>query len=278
MEKGIELQVMRISPANEMRNVHYFDNTFAYKFNGSTYCSLLLFIYLGVVTFTAHDFLVVSFAIHSIALYCMYRCSVLHAVLEVGTEAQDPPEADVFFQRRFCDICEIWQPLRTKHCRDTRRCVATFDHYCFFVGAAISEGNHATFICMLALASVAVSWDVYILSISVWNHSGFYFALYITSLGLSVFPLVMVVSLFLYHLYLVLTAQTTWEHLSRENITYLHRVPDGVNPFSRGLSGNIAEFTIRPKINTAIDWVPTWRQGDEATTCCLFDNSYYSCF
>ena len=41
------------------------------------------------------------------------------------------------------------------------------------------------------------------------------------------------------HSYLILTAQTTWEHNKRERISYLKNCPKGIYPFSEGIYKNI---------------------------------------
>lgn len=51
--------------------------------------------------------------------------------------------------------------------------------------------------------------------------------------------------LLLYHSLLLVTAQTTWEHMRRPYISYLKYLPIGYNPFSQGLINNIVEFFCR---------------------------------
>jgi len=43
-------------------------------------------------------------------------------------------------EQRFCEVCGIIQPYRTKHCQMCERCVHKFDHHCAFIG--IKFGNH----------------------------------------------------------------------------------------------------------------------------------------
>lgn len=50
--------------------------------------------------------------------------------------------------------------------------------------------------------------------------------------------------LLLYHTMLMMTAMTTWEHMSRSRITYLKHLKTGINPFSKGLVLNIYEFWV----------------------------------
>merc|ERR1711963_87892 len=51
---------------------------------------------------------------------------------------------------RYCRICMMHQPLRTKHCRDCGRCVRTHDHHCPWVGTCVGEGNRLHFFWFLA--------------------------------------------------------------------------------------------------------------------------------
>lgn len=48
---------------------------------------------------------------------------------------QDDGDANMLFvEQKFCTVCNLEQPLRTKHCRSCRKCVATYDHHCPWVG------------------------------------------------------------------------------------------------------------------------------------------------
>jgi hypothetical protein len=44
-----------------------------------------------------------------------------------------------------------------------------------------------------------------------------------------------------YHIYLIMSGQTTWEHSGRMNITYLKAYKHGQMPFYRGIFGNIKQ-------------------------------------
>jgi DHHC palmitoyltransferase len=47
---------------------------------------------------------------------------------------------------KYCQICQIYCPTRTSHCRETDRCVVKFDHYCPMLSSAIGVGNYKYFI------------------------------------------------------------------------------------------------------------------------------------
>ncbi len=40
----------------------------------------------------------------------------------------------IYVERRYCTVCNIEQPIRSKHCKDCNRCVAQYDHHCPWVG------------------------------------------------------------------------------------------------------------------------------------------------
>ena len=63
----------------------------------------------------------------------------------------------VFPEKRFCEICQLTQPFRTKHCRDCNKCVRKFDHHCFWVGGCVGELNHRLFLIFLGIKSVCLS-------------------------------------------------------------------------------------------------------------------------
>lgn len=42
-----------------------------------------------------------------------------------------------------------------------------------------------------------------------------------------------------YHAYLLISGQTTWEHASRMNVTYLRPYKSGILPFYEGMFGNL---------------------------------------
>jgi hypothetical protein len=47
--------------------------------------------------------------------------------------------------RRFCTACRLDQPLRTKHCRDCKKCVSLYDHHCPWIGGCVGQNNRLYF-------------------------------------------------------------------------------------------------------------------------------------
>ena len=46
----------------------------------------------------------------------------------------------------FCGECLIDIPIRAKHCKYCKKCIATYDHHCDWVGNCIGEKNKRLFI------------------------------------------------------------------------------------------------------------------------------------
>ena len=70
-------------------------------------------------------------------------------------------------------------------------------------------------------------------------------------LALSFISVTIVGLLFLYHSYLMLTGQTTWEQASRHKIHYLKDLPNLSNPFNEGCICNTLRFTLYARLR---DW------------------------
>jgi len=63
--------------------------------------------------------------------------------------------------RALCHSCHIVKPPRSKHCRVRRTCVATFDHYCPYVGNTVGLYNYRWFVLYcLSFTLAALHWEV----------------------------------------------------------------------------------------------------------------------
>lgn len=50
---------------------------------------------------------------------------------------------------RYCGICMINQPYRTRHCHECEKCVSTYDHHCPWINNCVGEKNRHYFFLFL---------------------------------------------------------------------------------------------------------------------------------
>merc|ERR1711972_1079634 len=122
---------------------------------------------------------------------------------------------------------------------------------------------------MLSLWCFVLPWDAWLLRSSThhvvnpiqWMYRNLLVLFFMcVVVGIWVF----VVALFVYHIFLLSTAQTTWEHLCRDKIDYLKSFPREVLPFSAGGAlANAVMFFRRRCRPPPIIWRSTWKLGDE---------------
>lgn len=53
---------------------------------------------------------------------------------KLSTDDEKNQEASIVIERRFCTVCKVEQIMRSKHCKDCKRCVALYDHHCPWTG------------------------------------------------------------------------------------------------------------------------------------------------
>jgi ankyrin repeat protein len=140
-----------------------------------------------------------------------------------------------------CHTCRIVKPLRSKHCRVTRRCVLVFDHHCPFVGATIGLYNYLYFFlflvtfCLMAVGFIA-TWIIFLIRSNPFPKGAFlmggYFSLYLIPVGFMA----------CYHATLVLSNVSTNEQMNIRKYRYLWDESGRFhNPFNRGTSNNILQ-------------------------------------
>eukprot|EP00397_Hematodinium_sp_SG-2012_P017251 GEMP01017632.1.p1 GENE.GEMP01017632.1~~GEMP01017632.1.p1 ORF type:complete len:316 (+),score=46.15 GEMP01017632.1:54-1001(+) len=199
---------------------------------------------------------------------------------QVESRPQSASEGQDNVPLRYCQYCNMYQPRRTRHCKQCEKCILTFDHHCFWIGGCVGERNTCAFIQMLFLLSIALTWYYPLLGSTFVNTNDPFDYLYVNAprflIALILFGFwMMVIGLFFYHMFLAFTAQTTWENIRRRSIDYLRDFPREVLPFSNGALDNLQELCCREQ-EGYIKWKYTWVHGD-AIPFSWFENEYWSC-
>lgn len=116
---------------------------------------------------------------------------------------------------RFCDRCQVIKPDRTHHCSVCGVCVLKFDHHCPWINNCVNFNNYKFFVLFLGYALlyciyVAISSLSYFLKFWKGELDGgvgrFHIVFLFFVAGMFAISLV---SLFGYHIYLVLKNRTT---------------------------------------------------------------------
>nr|XP_043618394.1 protein S-acyltransferase 10 [Erigeron canadensis] len=144
-----------------------------------------------------------------------------------------------------CSYCNVVQPPRTKHCHDCDRCVLQFDHHCVWLGTCIGQGNHCRFWWYILEETALSIWTgiLYINYLQTsFGKAWLVDAIMIILLSILAIGLIFLLLLLLFHSYLILTNQTTYELVRRRRIPYLRAIPERVYPFSKGACRNLYNF------------------------------------
>uniref|UniRef100_A0A0D6R457 S-acyltransferase n=1 Tax=Araucaria cunninghamii TaxID=56994 RepID=A0A0D6R457_ARACU len=144
-----------------------------------------------------------------------------------------------------CSYCNIWKPPRSKHCHDCGKCVLEFDHHCLWLGTCIGERNHCKFWWYLFEETILGMWTAVMYIQSFIEHgSGRWWHIGLATLLLIILIICLIFStgLLIFHSYLAITNQTTYEVSRRRRISYLRNLPETVHPFSKGLVRNVYSF------------------------------------
>ncbi|KAL8151679.1 hypothetical protein V2J09_021487 [Rumex salicifolius] len=179
------------------------------------------------------------------------------------------------FRQWTCTYCSVLQPPRAKHCHECDKCVLQFDHHCGWLGTCIGQNNHCRFWWFICEEAALCLWTGFLyvgylkadISRSWWMDAVMLLLLIFLTISLIFLAL-----LLLFHSYLALTNQTTYELVRRRRIAYMRVIPNGVYPFSEGICRNLYNFCFVQNSTYRLERLPTPQElEDKNRPYTLFD-------
>ncbi|RVW38853.1 putative protein S-acyltransferase 6 [Vitis vinifera] len=179
-------------------------------------------------------------------------------VEEVDTTKKCVKVNGVELKLKYCRICKIFRPPRSCHCAVCDNCVEKFDHHCPWIGQCVGLRNYRFYLMFMASA---LCFCIYLFAFSCrrmhqkLQDSG------IGLLGvLRNCPETLALASFLFasigflggllsfHIYLIAINQTAYENF-RQRYSGTR-----INPFDKGLLGNIKEVLFPPFQSSRVDF------------------------
>ncbi|KAK4763262.1 hypothetical protein SAY86_009030 [Trapa natans] len=195
----------------------------------------------------------------------------------LGVAPSIPPTKDVkvngvTIKVKYCQTCMLYRPPRCSHCSICNNCVDRFDHHCPWVGQCIGKRNYRFFFMFISSTTLLC---LYVFVFSIVNlskimsthHCSLWKALSKSPASGILILYTFLVAWFVggltgFHLYLILTNQTTYEN-------FRYRYDRRMNPYNRGWAGNALEIfcsRIPPSRNN-------FREKVEVDPAEIFNNS-----
>lgn len=207
-------------------------------------------------------------------LFYFLTCLVDPGYVQAGdkdVESDAKTNTNSELRLRYCEECELEQPLRSRHCIECQRCIKKFDHHCPWLECCVGEHNHRFFVLFLATSVVAIVWSFVVAwrafePSSDWIQWMSINVIYIVDLHVLFVSLLVTFGLLMTHSYFMVTNTTTWEKFSRRNITYLRTIKDeNLNPFHENYCKNIMLFCCQC---STVDWQNVYLRVIKSTQVC----------
>ncbi|CAK4647213.1 unnamed protein product [Aphanomyces euteiches] len=210
--------------------------------------------------------LCVTLGVSNLICYICLQCSSpgFVPIKEKASEGEDTALEDssdslLEENQHFCDLCNVYPPLRAKHwyvasAFESNKLLAKIadavSNITIISNRYLTFDSHGPFVVVSALESaltLEALWAMNILPYGYTLNDDFEEWLeentpimLLWVFGFFVFLLAF--GLLSYHAYLIATNQSSWEHAKRSKITYLKDLPPDVLPFSQGTLMNIWLF------------------------------------
>ncbi|EUD68914.1 hypothetical protein C922_00602 [Plasmodium inui San Antonio 1] len=207
-------------------------------------------------TLTIYTFFKTSFMDPGIIPRQKSVLNIYDVIIQQYRETQPPRQKEVlingnFYKLKYCYTCNIYRGIRTVHCSICDNCVEKFDHHCPWVGNCIGTRNYKYFVYFVfnlyILICITLGASIYKLTICInslsdegYNTEKIFIHIWrmatdsIILIIYTILTLWFVIGLLCYHIYTIVTNQTTYEQIK----TFYQND----NPFNIGVFNNIKEI------------------------------------
>jgi len=100
---------------------------------------------------------VVVFTILALLFATLSDPGVLRIGINCESSEADPEDGkagDKRRKKRYCNMCKLYQPPGSQHCRACKCCISGFDHHCPWMGKCVGERNLCYFYWYLAMVVI----------------------------------------------------------------------------------------------------------------------------
>lgn len=160
------------------------------------------------------------------------------------------------------------------------------DHHCTILAACVGAGNHAQFWDYLLAETVTIGfWIAVVFKETFLDEKLPFLWGSATLLGL-LSAIAVPGGLFVFHTFLALTNQTTWEVYAHSRVPYLKGIDEDVMPFDEGIRKNLFLFCVRLRkprrqhsSQPSVDWTlpAPHKLAKKVKRGNCWNNQYYSC-
>lgn len=212
-------------------------------------------------TFAVHPFLNLIFvSTFGLSMYCFFRCMSmdpgyipkLSGITEQKQVIETLIDRGEFDTRHFCFVTYVRKPLRSKFCRQSKRVVARFDHFCPWVWNAIGVRNHRMFVLYVLLLQIGIpfwlainnSYFGALLDASQWDPVEFYLVIWIS------LQLVWVTFLSFVQIFQICRSLTTSEAVNLQKYGYMGADDYSSVPLDHSAAAASAKSVMNAHANT----------------------------